>query len=89
MGKIKDAAMKAASIATEISGASKEQSTGISQVNLALLELDKVTQINSASAEETAASSLDLRHEVTKMNNMIDDLGAIIHGQKKTKESHV
>ena len=41
----------------EIATASREQSEGITQVNLAVTQMDKVTQSNAASAEESASAS--------------------------------
>ncbi len=46
---------------TEIANASREQSEGISQVNLAVTQMDQVTQANAATAEEGAASAEELQ----------------------------
>ena len=51
---------KTAELVEEISSACREQDTGAEQVNQAILELDKVTQQNSAASEELAASSEEL-----------------------------
>jgi methyl-accepting chemotaxis protein len=45
----------------EITAAAREQSQGIGQVNLAIAQLDTVTQQNAALAEESAASATVLR----------------------------
>ena len=56
----------------EISSASKEQAQGIEQINIAVVEMDKVTQQNAAGAEELASStamfktSKDIAEEITK-----------------------
>jgi methyl-accepting chemotaxis protein len=47
----------------EIASASKEQSQGIAQVNTAVLEMNRVTQQNAASAEELAAAMAMFRTE--------------------------
>jgi len=47
---------KVSSIISEIASAIKEQSEGIEQVNIAILEIDKVAQSSAASAEELSAS---------------------------------
>ena len=44
----------------EISGASKEQSRGIEQVNLAVTQMDEVAQQNAALVEEAAAATRSL-----------------------------
>jgi methyl-accepting chemotaxis protein len=48
----------------EIAGASKEQASGLDGINLAMSELDKVTQQNAAMFEETTAASHALANEV-------------------------
>ncbi len=47
---------KVAELIGELSAASQEQSQGISQINIAVAEMDKVTQQNAAAAEELASS---------------------------------
>ncbi len=44
----------------QIATASKEQTQGIGQVNTALTQMDKVTQSNASSAEETASAAEEL-----------------------------
>ncbi len=43
----------------QISSASHEQSTGIEQVNLAITQMDQVTQQNAALVEQAAAAMAD------------------------------
>ena len=45
----------------EISGSSAEQSTGISEVGVALQTLDQSTQQNAALVEETAAAASSMK----------------------------
>ncbi|MDR2455731.1 MAG: methyl-accepting chemotaxis protein, partial [Deltaproteobacteria bacterium] len=45
---------KVSQIINEVAGASTEQSQGISQINTAVAQMDKVTQENAAVSEETA-----------------------------------
>ena len=49
-------AHRVASLLAEIAAASKEQSEGIGQVNVAVAQMDQVVQQNAANAEELAAS---------------------------------
>lgn len=51
---------KTAEFVQEISAASKEQSSGIGQINRAIQQLDNVTQQNSAAAEELSATAEEL-----------------------------
>ncbi|MBT4519277.1 MAG: methyl-accepting chemotaxis protein [Halieaceae bacterium] len=48
---------RTAELVQEISAASEEQSTGVSQINDAMQNLDKVTQQNAAGSEELAATA--------------------------------
>ena len=47
-------------LVSEVASASSEQSQGIDQVNVAVAEMDKVTQRNAANAEESASASQEL-----------------------------
>ena len=48
----------------EITTASIEQNSGVSQVNTAIVDLNKVTQENAAAAEEIAANAIQLQNVI-------------------------
>ena len=50
-------------IVGEISSASEEQSDGIEQINLAITQMDEVTQKNAALVEEAAAAAQAMQHQ--------------------------
>ena len=52
--RVADNSSKAVNLVAEISGASREQSQGIEQINTAVTEMNNVTQTNAAGAEELA-----------------------------------
>jgi methyl-accepting chemotaxis protein len=52
-----------ADLVTEISGASREQSSGIEQVTLAVSQMDEVTQQNAALVEQAAAAAESLEEQ--------------------------
>ncbi|MDH5692998.1 MAG: methyl-accepting chemotaxis protein [Gammaproteobacteria bacterium] len=52
--------LKTADLVQEITAASAEQSSGVSQVNGAMGQLDKVAQTNAAASEELAATAEEL-----------------------------
>jgi methyl-accepting chemotaxis protein len=54
-----------------IASSSREQSTGISEVNVAVNDMDKTTQQNAAMVEETTAASATLADETTKLRELI------------------
>jgi len=55
----------------EIAGAAAEQATGLGQVNVAVSQMDQVTQQNAAMVEETTAASNQLAHEVKGLNELL------------------
>ena len=61
--QIVDSIGKATDLVSEIAAASQEQAEGISQVNIGLTQVDRVTQQNTASAEELAAAADTLRSQ--------------------------
>lgn len=72
---------KALDIVKEIAAASDEQSTGLGQLNIAMSELDKVTQTNAASAEQSSAAGVELADQAHLLNNAVLALSQIIQGQ--------
>ena len=54
-------------IVARIADASKEQSTGIAQVNQAILQMDDITQRNASLAEEAAAVTQVMRSETARL----------------------
>jgi len=57
MSEIVTAVKRVTDIMAEIAAASDEQSTGIEQVNQAIIQMDEVTQQNAALVEEAAAAA--------------------------------
>lgn len=65
----------------EVATASREQNQGIQQVTAAVSQMDKVTQANAASAEESASAAEQLRAQAHAVNHAVLDLVAIVEGQ--------
>ncbi len=76
-------------LVVEISAASDEQATGISQINTAMSEMDKTVQNNASSSEETASAAEELTSQAEELNYMVGRLMMLI-GQSfnSYKESH-
>ena len=62
----------------EIATASNEQSLGIGQVTTAVSQMDRITQSNAASAEETAAASQDLNAQAAVLSDAVQSLQELI-----------
>ncbi|MCB0325311.1 MAG: methyl-accepting chemotaxis protein [Bdellovibrionales bacterium] len=82
LSEIQTNSVKAADLVKEIAAASREQATGVEQVNRAVTELDKVTQANAASAEESAAAGEELMAQSRVMTTLVDGLRAMTYGTK-------
>jgi methyl-accepting chemotaxis protein len=73
-------------LVSEIATASREQTQGISQVNLALSQMDKVTQSNAGNAEENAAASEELNAQAASMQEAIEELRELVEGMRVRRE---
>lgn len=71
----------------EISSASKEQNQGIAQINIAVSSMDKVTQSNAASAEETASASEQLNAQASALREAAKALKVIMVGGARTDDT--
>ncbi|HLP76042.1 MAG TPA: methyl-accepting chemotaxis protein [Candidatus Paceibacterota bacterium] len=75
-------------LAAGVASASREQSQGISQVNTAIGQMDKVTQSAAAAAEESAAAAEELNSQAHAMKTSVHELMLIIDGQGDSKGVH-
>ncbi len=60
-----------AALLNEISAAAQEQTSGIGQINLAITQLDQVTQQNAALVEEAAAAADSLNLQASRMVDVV------------------
>ena len=71
MKEIVTSVQHVADIMSEITSASQEQSSGIEQVNIAINEMDEMTQQNAALVEEAAAAAESMREQSTKLSHIV------------------
>jgi methyl-accepting chemotaxis protein-1 (serine sensor receptor) len=71
MTEIVEAISRVSSIMGEIAAAAIEQSTGIDQVNLAVAQMDEVTQQNAALVEEAAAAASSLEEQARRLTSAV------------------
>jgi len=71
LGEIVTSVKKVSDIVAEIAAASREQSSGIEQVNRAVVQMDELTQQNAALVEEATASSQSMAGQVRELNDML------------------
>ncbi len=72
---------KVGELVSEISAASQEQAQGISQINKAVVDLDRVTQENASTAEESASAAEELNAQSMQMKGIVNRMVVIIQGQ--------
>jgi methyl-accepting chemotaxis protein len=71
LGHIVDRTSKVNNLIDEIAVASGEQSQGIEQVNIAVAQMNDVTQRNAASSEESAGASQELSIQASELAGMV------------------
>ncbi|EIF28838.1 methyl-accepting chemotaxis protein [Burkholderia sp. Ch1-1] len=71
MAEVTQAVARVTDIMSEIAAASSEQSRGIEQVNLAITQMDNVTQQNAALVEEAAAASRSMEDQGEQLNEAV------------------
>ncbi|MBN2163269.1 MAG: Cache 3/Cache 2 fusion domain-containing protein [Pontiellaceae bacterium] len=72
---------KTTAIMAEISGANHEQAQGIEQINVAVSQVDIVTQRNAANAEESASAAAELSAQAESMRRSVEYLQTLILGR--------
>jgi methyl-accepting chemotaxis protein len=58
-------------IVGEMASASAEQSTGVEQVNLAVTQMDQVTQTNAAQSEELSSTAQSLSEQAERLTELV------------------
>lgn len=71
LGTISQRVQKVANLVGEMTAATTEQSSGIEEINRAMMQLEEVTQQNAALVEEVAAASRSLDEQAEDMAEMI------------------
>jgi methyl-accepting chemotaxis protein len=71
---------KVAQLIAEVTAASREQTQGVEQINLAVSNMDQVTQSNAANAEESAAAGEELSAQARELQDMVVELTAMVKG---------
>ena len=74
VGKVTEADV----LVAEIASAAKEQAQGIRQVGVAMTQMDKVTQGNASSAEQTSSAAEELNSQAKLLQDNVERLRALI-----------
>ena len=65
----------------DIADAAKEQAEGVTNITIAMNELDKTTHLNSETAEETSNCSIVLDNQTNNLKDSVYRLNEQVHGK--------
>lgn len=74
-------------LAANLATSSNEQGQGITQLNAAIAQLDKVTQSNALTSEESACAAEELDVEAQAMKESVAELMKLVNGSSATSRS--
>lgn len=69
LGEMVPSITKTSDLVQEISAASEEQAAGVSQINIAMVQLSQVTQQNASSSEELAATAEEMSSQAEQLQS--------------------
>ena len=81
MTEIVDSIQRAAVIMGDISASSREQSAGIEEVNVAITQMDQITQQNAALVEQAAAAAQSMSEQADKLTGLVDSFKIMSGGK--------
>ncbi|MBY0579129.1 MAG: MCP four helix bundle domain-containing protein [Burkholderiales bacterium] len=84
LGEIVPAIAKTSDLVQEIAAASEEQSSGVSQINTAMNQLNQITQQNASSSEELAATAEEMSGQAEQLQQLMAFFKA--HEETKTAD---
>jgi methyl-accepting chemotaxis protein len=82
MNGITASAASVRTLVDEVQGGSQEQARGIEQVSKALVNMEQLTQRAAAGAQESAAASAQLSAQSDGMRRSVEQLDALVSGEK-------
>lgn len=89
-GRLQEIVAKARQVDELLAGiatASREQSEGVAQINTAVSQMDRVTQGNAASAEESASAATELDAQANTLKDTLQQLQRMVAGSRAVNQS--
>ncbi|MRW92823.1 HAMP domain-containing protein [Duganella sp. FT80W] len=71
MNEVQDSIRRVTAIVGEITVANHEQTSGIEQINIAISQMDQVTQQNAALVEQAAAAAAAMQDQAGELNEVV------------------
>ena len=84
---VADNVQKVENIIDEIAVASGEQSEGIDQIAKTIIEMEQVTQLSAANAEESASVSEEMNSQAAQLKSFVGELITLVEGSNEKKGS--
>ena len=81
LAKIAEKVTSTDELVGDIARAAKEQALGIGQINAAISQMEKVTQSNAASAEESASAAEELDAQAESVHELVGTLRLLVGSQ--------
>jgi methyl-accepting chemotaxis protein len=77
---ITESAAKVKTLVDEVNLGSQEQALGIQQISKSIAEMDRVTQANAASAEQSASASQEMSAQAEALQYIAQELRTMVGG---------
>ena len=85
LGAIVSSVKRVTDIVAEIAAASREQTSGIEQINKAVAQMDQSTQATAAQMEELSGTATSLSTQSVKLQGVVDQFNLNRNGQQLAK----
>ena len=85
--EIESSTVSSTEYAKQILVSSKEQATGLKQINAAITQLDKATQTNASSSSQTAAASEGLHAQARSLEDIVSRLIHLVKGESEQADT--
>jgi methyl-accepting chemotaxis protein len=83
---ITESAAKVKTLVDEVNLGSQEQARGIEQISKSIAEMDRVTQANAASAEQSASASEEMSAQAEALQNIARELRTLVGGGEDDRD---
>ena len=87
LGEIVTSVKRVTDIVSEIAAASREQASGIEQVNRAVTQMDQVVQTNAAQTEELSATAEQLSDKAIQLQSVVSQFNLTRYAPSLTSQS--
>ncbi len=83
--RVAESSCKVANLVKEIAAASGEQNQGIGAVTQAVADIDRVTQISAAGAQESASAAEALLGQARRLRELVEELTGLVDGKNEKR----